>query len=159
MAFGKRTMNDTTALSKPTLREYLRLLITDWASAVSGALSVPFTYLSLVAGNRSAKALYGVLAFLGLLIVSYRLWANERRRHIQIEQEEISAFREALQRYKDGQQLDQPTIRWLHGAGLLGVFEATNMDTPLGEREYLPTSMTLKGMLLLDGKPIGRTDS
>jgi hypothetical protein len=144
-------MNDTT-LSKPTLREYLRLLITDWASAVSGALSVPFTYFSLVAGNRYAKVLYGALAFFGLLIVSYRLWANERRRHIQIEQEEISAYRDALQRFKDGQQLDQPTIRWLYGAGLIDVFEATNMDTPLGEREYLPTSMTLKGMVILDGR-------
>jgi hypothetical protein len=71
---------------------------------------------------------------------------------IQIEQEEISAYRETLQRYSNGQQLDQPTIRRLYAAGLINVHDATNMDTPHGEREYLLTGMTLKGMLILDGR-------
>ena len=143
---------DSTALSKPTARGYLRLLIADWASVVSGGLSVPFTCLALVVDNRYAKVLFVVLAFLGLLYAGYRLWANERLRHIQIEQEEISAYRETLQGYRDGQQLDQPTIRRLYAAGLIDVHDATNMDTPHGEREYLPTGMTLKGMLILDGR-------
>jgi hypothetical protein len=39
-------MDDTTiSVSKPTTREFLRVLIADWASLVSGGLSVPFTYI------------------------------------------------------------------------------------------------------------------
>lgn len=58
--------------------------------------------------------------------------------------------KEALQTFKQRKQLDQPTTRRLLRAGLIEATDVTNMDSPQGEREYLPTFITAKGERLLE---------
>jgi hypothetical protein len=65
-------------MNQPTLKEFLRVLYSDWTSGVSGSLSVPFTILALYVRNASAKTLFGVLAVLALLVAVYRVWKKER---------------------------------------------------------------------------------
>jgi hypothetical protein len=65
-------------MNQPTLKEFLRVLYTDWTSGVSGSLSVPFTILALYVRNASAKTLFGLLAVLALLVAVYRVWEKER---------------------------------------------------------------------------------
>jgi len=66
-------------MTRPSLKEFLRVLVSEWPSRVSGGLSVPFTLLALYFGNQYAKALFAVLAVLALLVAVYSVWANERR--------------------------------------------------------------------------------
>jgi len=61
--------------------------------------------------------------------------------------------REALEAFARREQLDQLIIRRLLSAGLIEAEDVTNLDTPDGQREFLPVSVTLKGQRLLDGKP------
>src|ERR1017187_7497844 len=61
--------------------------------------------------------------------------------------------REALEAFARNEQLDRLTIRRLLSAGLIEAEDVTNFDTPYGQREFLPVSVTLKGQRLLDGKP------
>jgi hypothetical protein len=75
-AFGPMAQ-DTN--SKPTSTEFLRRLIGDTTSLVSGGMSVPFTMLSIFSDSKYTKASFGVLAVTGFVIASYRLWAGERR--------------------------------------------------------------------------------
>jgi hypothetical protein len=58
--------------------------------------------------------------------------------------------REGLEAIIRREQLDQRTIRQLLGQGLITVSDVTNLQTPLGKREYLATGLTLRGQLLLD---------
>jgi len=58
--------------------------------------------------------------------------------------------KEALQAFKQGKGLDQPTTRRLLRAGLIEARDVTNMDSPQGEREYLATFITEKGKRLLE---------
>jgi hypothetical protein len=58
--------------------------------------------------------------------------------------------REALEAFTRNQQLDQATVRRLLEARLITASDVTNHDTPPGQREYLPISLTLKGQRLLD---------
>ncbi|MGB8802053.1 MAG: hypothetical protein WCC97_15310 [Candidatus Acidiferrales bacterium] len=46
---------------------------------MSGILSVPFTYLAVVAASDRTKIIYALLALSGILIATYRVWAKERR--------------------------------------------------------------------------------
>lgn len=70
---------------KPTLLEFLKRLVGDTTSLVSGGLSVPLTVMSLFSDNRYAKVAFGVLAVTGFLIASYRLWSGERRNTLAIQ--------------------------------------------------------------------------
>ena len=63
---------------KPTLTEFLKRLVGDTTSLISGGLSVPLTMMSLFSDNKYTKVSFGVLAVTGFLIASYRLWAAER---------------------------------------------------------------------------------
>lgn len=71
---------------KPTLAEFLKRLVGDTTSLVSGGLSVPLTVLSLFSDNKYAKVSFGVLAVTGFLIASYRLWAGERRNTLVVQE-------------------------------------------------------------------------
>ena len=72
----------STSVSKPTAREFLRVLVADWASLVSGGLSVPFAYFALFANNSWNRVAYAGLALLGLLFASFRIWKRERLAHV-----------------------------------------------------------------------------
>jgi hypothetical protein len=155
-------MDDTsTSVSKPTAREFLHVLVADWASLVSGGLSVPFTVLALFLGNQYAKVLFATLAALGVLTAAYRIWANERSRHLEalsvlrhqmIEKTNRQKVREALQQFKDGKTLPQKTIRRLHDSGLIMAQNVGSMDTPVGKTELLAIELTPSGHRLLDGE-------
>src|SRR3984957_5291673 len=71
---------------KPTLAEFLKRLIGDTTSLVSGGLSVPLTVMSLFSDNKYAKVSFGVLAVTGFLIASYRLWSGERRNTLAVQE-------------------------------------------------------------------------
>lgn len=58
--------------------------------------------------------------------------------------------REALEAFKLGKRLDQPTVRRLIQYGLITAEDATNFDSPKGEKEYLPIALTHKGHRLLE---------
>jgi len=64
---------------KPTLAEFLKRLVGDTTSLISGGLSVPLTVMSLFSDNKYAKVSFGALAVTGFLVASYRLWTGERR--------------------------------------------------------------------------------
>jgi hypothetical protein len=72
--------------SKPTLAEFLKRLVGDTTSLVSGGLSVPLTVLSLFSDNKYAKVSFGLLAVTGFLIASYRLWSGERRNTLAVQE-------------------------------------------------------------------------
>jgi hypothetical protein len=71
---------------KPTLAEFLKRLVGDTTSLVSGGLSVPLTVMSLFSDNKYAKVSFGVLAVTGFLIASYRLWSGERRNTLAVQE-------------------------------------------------------------------------
>jgi hypothetical protein len=57
---------------------------------------------------------------------------------------------EALEAFGRKEKLDQPTIRRLLDEGLIKAANVTNMQTPPGEEEFLPTGLTTKGRRLLE---------
>ncbi len=71
---------------KPTLAEFLKRLVSDTTSLISGGLSVPLTMMSLFSDNKYAKVSFGVLAVTGFLIASYRLWSGERRNTLAVQE-------------------------------------------------------------------------
>jgi hypothetical protein len=64
---------------KPTIREFLHVIWSDWAARVSGSLSVPFTILALVLGNAYAKAIFVLLAVTAVCVTTYQIWSKERK--------------------------------------------------------------------------------
>jgi hypothetical protein len=75
-----------TNIGKPTLQTFLSALVKNWASAVSGGLSVPFTILAIYLTNPNTKAIFAVLATCGVLTASYQLWALERGERVKIQE-------------------------------------------------------------------------
>ena len=74
---------------EPTLSEFLRRLVGDTTSLVSGGLSVPLTVMSLYSDNKYAKVSFGLLAVTGFLVASYRLWSGERRNTLALQEKLI----------------------------------------------------------------------
>lgn len=62
----------------PTVPKFLLTIWEDWGARVSGILSVPFTYLAVIATNSQTKAIYALLAIAGVLVTTYQVWAKER---------------------------------------------------------------------------------
>jgi len=87
---------DESNAGKPSLMEFIRRFVGDWASLISGGLSVPFAILSVLSNSRYAKVSFAVLAVVGILIASYRLWAGERERLLSGQQALTEALREAI---------------------------------------------------------------
>ncbi len=71
---------------KPTLAEFLKRLVGDTTSLISGGLSVPLTVMSLFSDNKYAKVSFGALAVTGFLVASYRLWAGERQNTLAVQE-------------------------------------------------------------------------
>src|SRR5712692_2821004 len=76
-----------TRVSKPTPQDFLYALVKNWASLVSGGLSVPFTILSIYSRNQNAKLIFALLSISGVFIASYKLWAQEREERIKNQDE------------------------------------------------------------------------
>ncbi|SRR6266446_1337048 len=76
-----------TNVGKPSPQAFLYALVKNWAAAVSGGLSVPFTIASIYSSNPNTKAIFAGLAICGVLTVSYQLWAREREERVEIQDE------------------------------------------------------------------------
>jgi hypothetical protein len=63
----------TTLVNKPTPQDFINALVQNWASLVSGGLSVPFTVFSIYTNNPNAKLISGLLAVVGVIVASYSL--------------------------------------------------------------------------------------
>jgi hypothetical protein len=57
---------------------------------------------------------------------------------------------EALKAFQRGERPDQATTKQLAAEGYVNVAEVTNNDTPVGQREFLITSITEKGKRVLE---------
>jgi hypothetical protein len=66
----------------PTIGEFLRVILADWGSRVSGILSVPFTALAVFVKADYAKAIWSALAVTGWIATFYQVWAKERKERI-----------------------------------------------------------------------------
>ena len=76
-----------TYVNRPTPQDFIYTLLKNWASLVSGALSVPFTMLSIYSTNPNAKVIFGLLAVCGVFVASYQLWAREREERVKTQDE------------------------------------------------------------------------
>jgi serine/threonine protein kinase len=56
---------------------------------------------------------------------------------------------EALRAFMNNEKLDQPTIQRLMDQGLINAENVTTLDTPAGQEEFLPKSLTPQGRTLL----------
>jgi hypothetical protein len=65
---------------QPRLLAFLKIYVSSVLTLMSGALSVPFTALGVWAGDTWARAVFLSLAFTGVLVAAYRIWAVEHER-------------------------------------------------------------------------------
>ncbi len=71
------------AVAVPSIREFLRVVWSDWGSRVSGIASVPFTILALFAKADYARVIWGTLALVALFATVYQVWGKERKAFLQ----------------------------------------------------------------------------
>jgi hypothetical protein len=76
-----------TFVNKPTPQDFIYAIVKNWASLVSGSLSVPFTALSVYLQNPNAKLISGLLGIAGIVFASYGLWAREREERVHTQDE------------------------------------------------------------------------
>jgi hypothetical protein len=81
-------------------------LLGNWWALLSGALSVPATFLALWFSNDIAKMAWGAIAFVSLWVTAYRLWKSEHDKVVERDQrkrqllDEISALRRTMVGYR-----------------------------------------------------------
>lgn len=75
-----------TCVSKPTITEFIYALLKNWASLVSGGLSVPFTIASIYSSGQN-RTIFLLLAVTGVFIATYSLWAQERVERVRTQEE------------------------------------------------------------------------
>ena len=71
--------------TKPSVYSFLTTLTKNWFALMSGAMSIPFTYLGLFQVPEKLKSLFIVLAISSLLTALYILWKKERMFVIDLE--------------------------------------------------------------------------
>jgi hypothetical protein len=59
---------------------FIRELVSDWSSGITGAASIPFTLLCLFASGKAQRIGYAVTAAVLLLFSAYRTWLKEYSR-------------------------------------------------------------------------------
>jgi hypothetical protein len=69
----------------PSIPEFFWVLWKDWGSRVSGGLSIPFTILALFAKANYTRAIWAILASVGILTTIYQVWSKERKRVVELE--------------------------------------------------------------------------
>ena len=73
-------------VNKPTPPDFLIALGKNWASLISGGLSVPFTIISIFTSGNT-RIIFACLAAAGFLFTSYSLWAQERSERVKLQDE------------------------------------------------------------------------
>src|ERR1700730_4947656 len=74
-------------VNKPTPQDFIYSLVKNWASLVSGGLSVPFAIMSVYANNPNTKTGFAILTVVGMIVASYSLWAQEREERVRTQDE------------------------------------------------------------------------
>jgi hypothetical protein len=71
---------------KSGVKEFLLAFLPQWATAMSGALSVPLAIAALFVSNDSARLGLGLTAVVCFIASSYLVWRKERLRAIEAEE-------------------------------------------------------------------------
>jgi hypothetical protein len=69
----------------PNIRGFFSVIWYDWGALMSGIFTVPFT-LATIVFTGYARGIFGAMAILAFLATAYRVWADERRLLIGLEQ-------------------------------------------------------------------------
>jgi hypothetical protein len=69
----------------PNIKGFFLVIWNDWGARMSGIFTVPFTIAALFAPSEY-RAIFAVMAILAFAITAYRIWADERRLLIGLEQ-------------------------------------------------------------------------
>jgi hypothetical protein len=72
--------------SSPTIKGFLWVIWCDWGALMSGIFTVPFTIAAVLFPSGDARAIFGTMAVLAFLFTAYRIWADERRQLVTLEQ-------------------------------------------------------------------------
>jgi hypothetical protein len=68
------------------IRDFVRALVSNWGSRVTGIASIPATILSLAFPGPILRVTFGATAVLCFLWAAYSVWAKERKRNMQLQQ-------------------------------------------------------------------------
>jgi hypothetical protein len=69
----------------PNLKSFSLVIWRDWGARMSGIFTVPFTLAAIIAPSGYGRAIFGAMAILAFLVTAYRIWADERRRLVELE--------------------------------------------------------------------------
>ena len=72
---------------KASLAEFLKAIVANWSSRISGGLSVPLTIVGLYVSDRPLKYMFLALALLTFLFAIYIIWQEERDQLIKTQEE------------------------------------------------------------------------
>jgi hypothetical protein len=72
-------------IQHPNIKGFFLVIWNDWGARMSGIFTVPFTIAALFAPSEY-RAIFAVMAILAFAITAYRVWADERRLLIGLEQ-------------------------------------------------------------------------
>jgi hypothetical protein len=90
----------------------------DWLARMSGPLSVPAAILALWLSNDTAKIIFGLTAFICLLVTAYRVWKTEHDKVVKHNQrklqllDEIAALRNKVGDYRIAMEADHNAGRF-----------------------------------------------
>jgi len=65
-------------INEPSPKGFIYSFTGNWASIISGGLSVPFTILSLYSNGSHGKLFFGLLAVFGIVLSSYKMLISLR---------------------------------------------------------------------------------
>jgi hypothetical protein len=68
------------------IRDFVRALLSNWGSRITGIASIPATILSLAFSGPILRITFGATAVLCFLWAAYSVWAKERKRNMQFQQ-------------------------------------------------------------------------
>ncbi len=122
----------------PSVRQFVWDAYQDWATLMSGALTVPFTAAAIFLPPKwdYVRGLFGTMAVLSLSVGSYRLWADERRKRIEIERHLAPRLRI---------EFDPTQARFMHPTRTQGNAEALYVRVAV--RALSPTVENCRGFL------------
>jgi hypothetical protein len=104
------------------IKDFSRALFTNWWARLSGAFSVPATFLALYLSNDVAKLAWGIAAFLSLWATAYGLWKSEHDKVVERDQtkrrllDEISSLRKTMVGYRIAMEADYHARQFDQGA-------------------------------------------
>ena len=103
------------------IKEFLLAFVPQWATAMSGGLSVPLAIIALFVSNDVARIVLGLTAVVCFTVSSYLVWERERFHAIEAEERLSSLIASGEKCYPNLRVADCPQVLYLF----------TNDDTKL----------------------------